>query len=101
MGSVRTLREARLEYWRRFRVIARRHRPLPNRAGWEVDKEDALLGLDLDEVLEGPERMPAAHGAAPIFVELPRLTASERADVRRRFYSDSDLCRGFDPEVRR
>lgn len=56
---MKSLREARRAYWNRYRAIAMRHRPLPERSYWIMQHEDALLGLQLDEVLEGPEQVPA------------------------------------------
>jgi hypothetical protein len=94
---VKSLRDARQEYWRRFRMISRRHRPLPHvGAGWFMLHDDVLLGLDLDDVLEGPERQPADPVRSRDGVSLPALTGIDRTMARVRFYAEEGLT---DPEV--
>lgn len=97
---MKSLRYARLEYWRRYRMIARRHRPLPQWAGWSIMSDDALIGIDLDAVLEGPEQLPICPVGRSRFVQLPPLTSDERRTVRANFYRESGFCCGIDPEVR-
>lgn len=93
---MKSLRDARQEYWRRFRMICMRHRPLPGRAFHHIIRDDALLGLELDDVLEGPERQPADPVRSRDEVSLPALTGIERTMARVRFYAEEGLT---DPEA--
>lgn len=54
-----SIHEAKRRNWQRMRIIARRHRTLPWSDKWFMLQYDAIVGLDLDEVLQGPEVVPA------------------------------------------
>lgn len=79
---MRSLRQAREDYFNRLRKKSRWHRPLPQFL-WMLSP-GTMLGIDLDQVLEGPEvppQLPVASREEQIVVAT-ELTEAERVSIQ-------------------